>query len=133
MRYLFEDSRDISRSHHESFGGVKVNENSLFLYKSDQANALIRWRLMDYFLAISTMIWLTGYSTFLIVPVVVATLSFPRKLSAVTYFTYHAELLPHTEQVVFHKSWFFGKVKRSYVDIKNLEKIDAEQGTSKIV
>ena len=43
-----------------------------------------------------------------------------------TYFTFHAELLPHTEQVVFHKAGFFGNVKRIYVDIKNLEKIEAD-------
>jgi hypothetical protein len=28
--------------------------------------------------------------------------------------------------VVFHKAGFFGKIKRTVVDIKNLEKIDAE-------
>ena len=39
--------------------------------------------------------------------------------------TWHAELLPHTEQVVFHKAALFGGVRRHTVDIKNLEKIDA--------
>ncbi len=42
------------------------------------------------------------------------------------YFTFHAELLPHTEQVVFHKVGYFGNIKRVYVDIHNLEKIDAQ-------
>ena len=34
--------------------------------------------------------------------------------------------MPHTEQVVFHKASLFGTVKRVYVDIKNLEKVDAD-------
>lgn len=48
------------------------------------------------------------------------------------YFTFHAELLPHTEQVVFHKASFFGKTKRVYVDISNLEKVDADLVRSKL-
>jgi hypothetical protein len=34
--------------------------------------------------------------------------------------------LPHTEQVVFHKASYFGSVIRHTVDIRNLEKIEAE-------
>ena len=55
----------------------------------------------------------------------------PRKLAVVHYFTFHAELLPHTEQVVFHKVSFWGNVKRTFVDIKNLEKIEADIVPSK--
>lgn len=55
----------------------------------------------------------------------------PKKYAVMNYFTFHAELLPHTEQVVFHKSTFYGKVKRIYVDIKNLEKIEPEIVPSK--
>jgi hypothetical protein len=80
---------------------------------------------------LGTLGWLTGLaSPFILVPIAVFTLSFPRKLAAKQYFTYHAELLPHTEQVVFHKAGYYGKVKRIYVDIRNLEKIDASAGTS---
>ena len=43
------------------------------------------------------------------------------------FFCWHAELLPHTEQVVFHKVSWFGSIDRYYVDINNLEKIDADQ------
>lgn len=53
-------------------------------------------------------------------------LSFPRKIAVLQFFTFHAELLPHTEQVVFHKATFFGKIRRIIVDIKNLEKIEPE-------
>jgi len=42
------------------------------------------------------------------------------------FFCWHAELLPHTEQVVFHKASLFGAIDRFYVDIRNLEKIDSE-------
>ena len=49
----------------------------------------------------------------------------------VANFTFHAELLPHSEQVVFHKSNLFGSVRRVYVDIKNLEKVEAETVPSK--
>jgi hypothetical protein len=48
------------------------------------------------------------------------------------YFTFHAELLPHTEQIVFHKAGVYGQVRRIIVDIKNLEKIDAEILKSKL-
>ena len=41
------------------------------------------------------------------------------------YFCIHAELLPHVEQVVFHKVSLMGEVDRHYVAIRNLEKIDA--------
>jgi hypothetical protein len=50
----------------------------------------------------------------------------PRRLVGLNYFTMSAELLPHTEQIVFHKATLFGKVKRHYVDVKNLEKIEPE-------
>lgn len=49
------------------------------------------------------------------------------------YFTWHAELLPHTEQVVFHKTGPFGKVKKSIVDISNLEKCEAEFVSNKLL
>ena len=41
-------------------------------------------------------------------------------------FCWHAELLPHTEQVVFHKTPLFGKTTRTIVDIPNLQKVSAE-------
>lgn len=72
-------------------------------------------------------------SQLILVPLIVASLSLPRKLAALNYFTFHAELLPHTEQIVFHKGDFFGNVKRVIVDIKNLEKIDADIVPSKIM
>jgi hypothetical protein len=105
---------------------VKTSENGLFLYKSLQGPALVKSRFTDYFMVLFSAGWLLGLSPLLLMPVGVAMLSMPRKLTSVNYFTFHAELLPHTEQVVFHKATLFGNMKRVYVNIKNLEKIDAE-------
>jgi hypothetical protein len=114
------------RSHHDGLGGVKTHENSVFLYKSHQSDSLLRARMMDYLFLFSFGGLVSGYSAFLIIPLFAASLSLPRKLAIVQYFTFHAELLPHTEQVVFHKVTFYGNVRRIYVDIKNLEKIEAD-------
>jgi hypothetical protein len=73
----------------------------------------------------------TGISQFLLMPVAVAAMSLPRKYAIMAYFTYHAELLPHTEQIVFHKNTFLGKTKRIYVNIADLEKVDADVVPSK--
>lgn len=54
----------------------------------------------------------------------------PRKISTLRYFTWHAELLPHTEQVVFKKATMFGAVESHYVDIRNLEKIESAEVSS---
>jgi len=88
---------------------------------------------MDYFILFSGSGWLLGVSPYLLVPFLVACLSLPRKLAVMHYFTFHAELLPHTEQVVFHKADLFGNVKRVIVDIKNLEKIEADIVPSKLL
>ena len=74
-----------------------------------------------------------GMHTFAYIPFIYILLSSPRTVAILTNFTFHAELLPHTEQIVFHKASYFGKVKRIYVDIKNLEKIDAATVPSKLL
>lgn len=134
IQAIFDNERIQQRSQHEGFaGGVRTSENGIFLYKSIQSDGLIRSRVMDYMILFSGAGWLAGVSSLLLVPFLVATLSLPRKLAVVNYFTFHAELLPHTEQVVFHKADFFGKIRRIYVDIKNLEKIDADIVPSKLL
>lgn len=75
----------------------------------------------------------TGTMNFAYIPFIYLFLSAPRTIAILTHFTFHAELLPHTEQIVFHKANYFGKVHRIYVDIKNLEKIDASTVPSKIL
>lgn len=88
---------------------------------------------MDYFLLFSLGGWIAGVSNLLLVPFLVASLSLPRKLAIAHFFTFHAELLPHTEQVAFHKVDLFGNVRRIIVDIKDLEKIDADLVPSKML
>lgn len=112
---------------HAGFSGVKTHENGVFLYKSDQADYVLKSRVTDYLVFGSFFGLITGVSHFLAFPLFAASLSLPRKLSAMRYFTFHAELLPHTEQIVFHKSNLFGDIDRHYVDIRNLEKIDASE------
>ena len=50
-RLLFDNSRSHNKGHHEGLGGVKIHENSLFLYKSKEADSLLRSRMMDYLFA----------------------------------------------------------------------------------
>jgi len=60
-------------------------------------------------------------------PAFLVTIQAPRKLSTMKFFCWHAELLPHTEQVVFSKTTLFGQIERHYVDIRNLEKIESSE------
>ena len=94
---------------------------------------MVRSRMMDYFIVFGCAAQLTGISTFIFIPIVIQFLSYPRKIAALQFFTFHAELLPHTEQVVFHKTSLFGNIRRIYVDIKNLEKIEADVVPSKFL
>lgn len=121
---LFDRRTDCS-DHHEGLDGVTASENGLFLYKSDQAAAYLASRIYDYMLVTFTGAWLLGAHPLMILPVGALAFTAPRKLAYMQYFTFHAELHPHTEQVVFHKANFFGQVTRHHVDIKNLEKIEA--------
>lgn len=133
VRMFFDNERIQERSQHDSLNGVKTSENGLFLYKSTQADFSLRSRFVDYVLIFSGAGFVAGFSQFLILPFAYAALQLPRKYAIMNYFTFHAELLPHTEQVVFHKATFQGKVKRVIVDIKNLEKIDADLVPSKSI
>lgn len=111
---------------HHSFEGVTTSENGMFLYKSNQANTYLNTRYYDYFVCGTFAAFMFSSQPLFIIPFIASAVMLPRKMSTVQYFTYHAELLPHTEQVVFHKAGFFGQVTRHYVDIKNLERIDAD-------
>ena len=93
----------------------------------------MRIRVTDYFITGSFLGLVTGMSQFLVLPLFVSLLSAPRKMAALRFFTFHAELLPHTEQVVFHKASLFGDVERIYVDIHNLEKIEADRVPSTLM
>lgn len=130
---MFFDNNQLNvRSHQDGFNGVKTHENGLFLYKSEQADHIVRSRMMDFFLFFGGCAWITGIEPIFFLPILVFMLSYPRKITTLYYYTFHAELLPHSEQVVFHKASFFGKVRRIIVDVKNLEKIEPEAVHGKI-
>jgi len=118
-RALFDRSVT-SNDHYTGFQGVTTSENGLFLYKSDQANSYLASRYYDYFLVGTLGAFFFGSQPLIILPFIASLCYLPRKLAHIQYFTYHAELLPHTEQVVFHKAGFFGQINRHYVDVKNL-------------
>jgi len=88
---------------------------------------------MDWLILVSAGGFVVGHYNFLVLPLAAAAFALPRKLAALHYFTFHAELLPHTEQVVFHKVGLGGSIRRIYVDIKNLEKIEADVVPSKYI
>ena len=78
-------------------GKVKAHENSIFLYKSDQANFAIKARRIDYCVLLSLVGWMAGLHALMFLPAAVLSLSYPRRISGMYFFTFHAELLPHTE------------------------------------
>jgi len=81
LRIFFDNQRIHHRSHHEGLGGVKTHENSLFLYKSIQADSLIRSRMIDYLMLGCLLGWVGGLSPLLFLPVLAASLSLPRKIA----------------------------------------------------
>jgi hypothetical protein len=97
LRNVFDNERTHARSHHEGYNGVKTHENGIFLYKSLQADSVLRTRITDYMMLFGLTGLVTGYNPLLICPVFVMALYYPRKLATLHYFTFHAELLPHTE------------------------------------
>ena len=107
--------------------GVQTHENGLHLYKSPDARYVAMRQMTDY-AAVGFLLGFASGSSFLFsMPLFLMAIQFPRKASVMRFFTWHAELLPHTEQVVFHKTTVFGQVERYYVDIRNLEHIDSAQ------
>jgi hypothetical protein len=128
VRQLFGRNEGVNNvvDNHASFGGVQTHENGIFLYQSHQAKDAMFWSYSDYTILGSFAGWML-YDNVLMLPALISFLYVPRRWTQLKYFTWHAELLPHSEQVVFHKSFLFGGTDRKVVDIKNLEKVDAEE------
>ena len=81
---------------HESFNGVQTHENGIFLYQSNQASYALKLGYGDFV----TLGYFAGYlflNPMFLLPSLVSTLFWPRRIVMVQYFTFHAELLPHTE------------------------------------
>ena len=110
-----------------SLAGVKTHENGVPLYKSPDARYVSMRQMSDY-AAVGFLLGFASGSNFLFsMPLFLMAIQFPRKAVVMRFFTWHAELLPHTEQVVFHKTTLFGHVERFYVDIRNLEHVDSSE------
>ncbi len=122
---------DTSYRHFESDymeQGLKLHEKGEFLYRSPcDGYPVMQQRITDYLVAALAIKLLFAGPSLLIAPIIVLSCSYPRKLSVVSHFTFKAELLPETEQVVFGKAKLFGGLKKITVDIKNLEKIDSSE------
>ena len=112
---------------HNGFGNVLTHENAVHLYKSPDAPYVLMRQLTDYTSLGFLTAFLTGVNPFIVMPLFLVAIQMPRKISTMQYFTWNAELLPHTEQVIFSKASLFGQVERHYVNIRDLEKIDADQ------
>lgn len=120
---FFDKSRDADN--HSGLAGIQTHENGIHLYKSPEARYVALRQYPDYAALFFGMYFLSGH--FLaIMPLFAMATQMPRKISTMKHFCWHAELLPHTEQVVFHKTSFFGGIQRHVVDIRNLEKIDSD-------
>ena len=119
-------NRRIDTDTHGVYDQIGSHENGIVLYRSNQAPDMLKARRYDWALLTTFGLWMSNMNTLMVLPFVYLCCSVPRRWSSVQHFTFHAELLPHTEQVVFHKASPFGELVRVFVDIKNLEKIDAE-------
>jgi len=104
----------------------KLHENSVFLYKSPQAESVLRQRGVDYFLLFFFSISFIGPHTLAMLPLAILTFQSMRRLQLDLYYTLRADLLPHTEEIMFLKAGLFGVVKHETVKIKDLEKINAD-------
>ena len=103
-----------------------THENGIHLYKSNEARYVVMRQMTDYAALGFFMGFMSGSSFLCAMPLFLFSVQMPRKIATMRFFCWHAELLPHTEQVVFHKASLFGAIDRFYVDIRNLEKIDSE-------
>ena len=127
VRFVFGPGKEVSGATdaHASFSGVSLHENAKFLYQSKHAEWAVTWGYADWAVLLTFAAW-AGGSHFALLPMLISFAFVPRRWTQQAYFCWHAELLPHTEQVVFHKSYLLGDTKKVIVDIKDLEKVDAE-------
>mmetsp|Transcript_14458 Transcript_14458/g.16169 ORF Transcript_14458/g.16169 Transcript_14458/m.16169 type:complete len:269 (+) Transcript_14458:44-850(+) len=106
---------------------VQIHENSVFLYKTPNTPEWMGSRTYDY-MALSFLVYGTCIASYPLMwlPIIPYLADLPKNLTHMKYLTYRADLLPHTEQVVFTKIGFFGTLRRSVVDIKHLVKVNPE-------
>jgi hypothetical protein len=105
---------------------TKIHENSVFLYKAPNSSFFMSMKLYDY-VALSFIIYgtLSAYPLMWF-PAAGYLAEFPKFMIHNKYYTMRADLLPHSEQVVFTKGGFFFRINQTVVDIKNLDKVSAD-------
>lgn len=98
IRYLFDRNEGVNNvvDPHASFHGIQTHENGVFLYQSKEAQQAVKAGYADYTILGSAALYLAGAKIFFL-PMLVATLYVPRRWTQLYYFTWHAELLPHSE------------------------------------
>jgi hypothetical protein len=134
VRAIIGPSKEVSSvvDDHASFSGVTLHENGKFLYQSRQADWAVAWGYADWGVLFAFGAWASG-SHIALLPMLVSFAFVPRRWTQQTYFCWHAEMLPHTEQVIFQKSFVFGGTSKHIVDIKDLEKVDADVIENKLM
>ena len=95
------------------------------MYQSPQAKWASIRGLADFSLFVFWPGWLLGNHLFL-VPAVMQSYHFLRKIHEVNDFCFLAALLPHTQEMVFYKSGLFGEIREIKVFISDLERIPFE-------
>ena len=76
---------------------AKVHENSVFLYKSGEANFILKNRVFDYFYVAGLPIIAFGLIPHFYLAYIVAIIFGPRRIITNNYLTLRADLLPHSE------------------------------------
>ena len=94
---------------HSGFSGAQTHENGIHLYKSNDAYSVAMRQASDYAAVGFALMFFTGQGFWFLLPTAFYAVQMPRKMNVVQHFCWHAELLPHTEQVVFHKTGMFGE------------------------
>ena len=94
------------------------------LYQASEARHALKTGYGDCVLVFYGASYLLTSNIFLL-PFCLSLYFVPKRAYINRHYTWHAELLPQTEQVVFHKTGPFGMLMKYFVDIKNLEKTDA--------
>lgn len=92
----FFGSKSRDADNHGGLAGIQTHENGIHLYKSPEARYVTMRQLPDYALLGFLAGFLSG-GPYCILALCAMGFQIPRKLSTMRHFTWHAELLPHTE------------------------------------
>jgi hypothetical protein len=103
---------------------TRVHENSIFVYKSPQANMsmMSRYPMIMSFCVVPVIAYFSNPA--ILCYYIFEAIYNPPVVALLRYYTTRIDLLPHSEQMVFHKTSYFGRAKRSIVDIKDLKHVE---------